>query len=192
MTERRVAGRTVPVSNLDKRYFPESGFTKGDVLDYYERISPQMLSHIAHRPLVLQRFPDGITDAGFFQKNDDPDFSLTGVFARRVAEVVVPQGPFTLEHRKADRKDRLFVDIFRNATASHVVAPYSLRPLPAAPVAAPLDWDEALDRGFDPQRITLANVFRRMAQKRDPWAELPRPRSTIASALHALDDAATQ
>jgi bifunctional non-homologous end joining protein LigD len=68
------------------------------------------------------------------------------------------------------------------------VAPYSLRPLPEAPVAAPLHWDEALSSRFEPRRITLNNVFRRLGQTDDPWADPPTPRTTIADALATLTD----
>jgi bifunctional non-homologous end joining protein LigD len=50
------------------------------------------------------------------------------------------------------------------------VAPYSLRALPGAPVAAPLEWDEALESKWDPQRWTIKNLFRRLAQRDDPWS----------------------
>ena len=114
-------------------------------------------------------------------------FDLTSTFARRVAEIVSERGDFTLEFRKNQRAGRLFLDIFRNGPASHAVAPYSLRPIAGAPVAVPLDWDEALSADFHPRRITIANVFRRLAQKTDPWAEPPRPTSTIADALARLE-----
>lgn len=306
MSSRTVAGRTIELSNLDKMYFPGgevSGggdpISKGDVVDYYERIAEQMLAHVAGRPLVLQRFPDGIDEFGFYQKNtpdhvpdwiervevatadggstrypvvddaagivyfanqgaivfhtllagadapmspvevifdldpssddlapvraaaaelrsvlddlglaprvkstgsrglhvvvdviDDGEvgFDLTSTFARRVAEIVSERGDFTLEFRKDQRASRLFLDIFRNGPASHAVAPYSLRPIAGAPVAAPLDWDEALAADFGPRRITIANIFRRLGQKTDPWADPPRPTSTIADALGRLED----
>ncbi len=232
-------------------------------MDYYERIAEQMLPHVAGRPLVLQRFPDGIDGFGFYQKNtpdhvpdwierveidtadggstrypvvddaagivyfanqgaivfhtllakadapmspvevifdldpssddlapvraaaeelrsvledlglaprvkstgsrglhvvvdviDDGEvgFDLTSTFARRVAEIVSERGDFTLEFRKNQRAGRLFLDILRNGPASHAVAPYSLRPITGAPVAAPLDWDEALSADFHPRR----------------------------------------
>jgi bifunctional non-homologous end joining protein LigD len=121
-----------------------------------------------------------VTDAG-------ADFELTRRFARSAAEVVAGRGDFTLEHRKSKRRGRLFLDILRNGPASHAVAPWSLRPLPGAPVAVPLDWDEALASSFQPRRITLANVFRRLASKPDPWADHPAPAATIASALHLLE-----
>jgi bifunctional non-homologous end joining protein LigD len=291
-----IAGREVRLTNLDKPYFADDGVSKGDVVDYYRRIAEVALPHLVDRPLVLQRFPDGIDGPGFFQKNTpdhapswirrveldtvdggttvysviddaaglvhlanqgtiafhtllvgasslgrpaeiifdlDPstddlgpvraaaaelrtvlddlglaprvkssgsrglhvvvdvvdegaDFGLTATFARLVAEQLVPRGPFTLEHLKRDRGDRLYLDVLRNGPASHAVAPYSLRPLPGAPVAAPLEWHEALDASFQPRRITLANVFRRLGQVPDPWADPTPPISTIADALRTL------
>jgi bifunctional non-homologous end joining protein LigD len=59
----------VPLSNLDKVYFPEDGFTKGDLVDYYRAIAPWLLPHLASRPLTLTRFPDGIHGKSFFQKD---------------------------------------------------------------------------------------------------------------------------
>lgn len=307
------------VSNPDKVFFPATdpsaqgaagdAITKADVVDYYHRIAGHLLPRVARRPLVLQRFPDGIDGDGFFQKNtpdhvpdriervdistadggttrytvldaddvddlvyladqgtivfhallgraEDPDrpvevvwdldpsgddldpvrdaarelrsvlddlgleprvkstgsrglhvvvdvidggagphgrgggepadYDLTKRFARAVAEEIEPRGPFTLEQRKQQRGARLFLDVLRNSAANHAVAPYSLRPLPGAPVAAPLDWDEALSSSFDPRRITLRNVFRRLGQTDDPWADPTAPRSTIADALSAL------
>jgi bifunctional non-homologous end joining protein LigD len=292
-------GHEIKLSNLHKPYFPEQGITKGDVVDYYRRIADVMLPHVTARPLVLQRFPDGIEGSGFFQKNtpdhvpdwierldvetatggstsysviggsaglvylvgqgaitihtllsasdaptrpievifdldpadDDlepvrqaafelrhvldeldlaprvkssgsrglhvvvdvidsaPDFDLTSAFARRIAELVVERGPFTLAQRKRDRDGRLFIDVLRNAPANHAVAPYSLRPLPEAPVAAPLQWHEALDRSFHPRRITLDNVFRRLGRIGDPWADVERPDTTIAQAMALLEPA---
>ena len=309
------------VSNPDKVFFPATDasarwaahddITKAEVVDYYRRIAPHLLAHVARRPLVLERFPDGIDGEGFFQKNTpdhvpdsiervdvstadggttryavvdtgdvddlayladqgaivfhallgraddldrpvevvwdldpsgddlDPvrdaarelrsvlddlgleprvkstgsrglhvvvdvidggagpngrgggepaDYDLTKRFARAVAEEIEPRGPFTLEQRKERRGGKLFLDVLRNSAANHAVAPYSLRPLPEAPVAAPLEWDEALSSSFDPRRITLRNVFRRLGQTDDPWADPTAPRTTIADALAMLSD----
>ena len=309
-TEREVSGRTVELSNLDKVYFPgETPIVKRDVVGYYERIADRMLPHIAGRPLVLQRFPDGIDGFGFYQKNtpehvpdwiarvdvdtvdggvtrypviddaaglvyfanqgaivfhtllataDAPErpievifdldpssddvgpvraaaaelrsiledlglaprvkssgsrglhvvadvidnahpagghdgdavgYELTSTFARRVAESVSERGEFTLEHRKNRRHGQLFLDVLRNGPASHAAAPYSLRPIGGAPVAAPLEWDEALAADFHPRRLTIANMFRRLAQKPDPWSRRATPTSTIAAALARIDQA---
>ena len=105
----------------------------------------------------------------------DVGFDLTSTFARRVAEIVSERGGFTLEFRKSQRGGRLFPDIFRSGAASHAVAPYSLRPIEGAPIAAPLDWEEAPSADSHLRRITIADVFRRLAKKPDPWADPPRP-----------------
>jgi bifunctional non-homologous end joining protein LigD len=64
-----VDGRRLQLSNLDKVLYPETGFTKGEVVDYYARIAPVLLPHIADRPMSFQRFPDGVASKGFFAKN---------------------------------------------------------------------------------------------------------------------------
>lgn len=103
---------------------------------------------------------------------DLPDFPTARALAEEVSQVLVAEAPdtFTLEFYKNKRGDRLLLDINRNAYQQHAVAPYSLRALPGAPVAAPLEWDEALSPRWDPQRWTITNLFRRLAQRDDPWS----------------------
>ena len=73
MAERRVSvhvdGRTLSLSNLDKVLYPETGFTKGEVIDYYTRVAPVLLPHLAGRPLTVKRYPNGVDGAFFFEKN---------------------------------------------------------------------------------------------------------------------------
>jgi bifunctional non-homologous end joining protein LigD len=64
-----VKGRRLKLSNLEKVLFPAAGLTKADLIDYYERVAPVMLPHLAGRPLSLERYPDGIDAEGFMQKN---------------------------------------------------------------------------------------------------------------------------
>jgi bifunctional non-homologous end joining protein LigD len=66
--------RVVPFTNLKKVFWPERGYTKGDLIEYYRRISPWLLPYVADRPLVLTRFPDGIDGKSFYQK-DAPDWA---------------------------------------------------------------------------------------------------------------------
>ncbi len=68
----QVAGRHLAVTNLTKPYWPEDGVTKGDLIDYYTRMSPYLLPYLAGRPIVLTRYPDGIHGKWFYQK-DAPD-----------------------------------------------------------------------------------------------------------------------
>ena len=64
-----IEGRELSVSNLDKVLFPQSGFTKGQLIDYYVRIADAMLPHIRERPLTMKRFPDGVEGKSFFEKH---------------------------------------------------------------------------------------------------------------------------
>jgi bifunctional non-homologous end joining protein LigD len=64
-----VEGRTLTLSNLDKVLYPETGFTKAEVIDYYTRIAPYMLPHVTDRPLTFKRYPDGVEGKFFFEKN---------------------------------------------------------------------------------------------------------------------------
>jgi len=69
----QIEGRDVSVSNLDKPLYP-SGFTKGQVIDYYIRVSDCLLPHLAGRPITLKRYPDGVESAYFYEK-DAPAFT---------------------------------------------------------------------------------------------------------------------
>jgi bifunctional non-homologous end joining protein LigD len=62
------------VSNADRVVYPEIAKTKGDVVAYYERIAERALPHIADRPLSIMRFPKGLSERGFFQKNVPPHY----------------------------------------------------------------------------------------------------------------------
>jgi bifunctional non-homologous end joining protein LigD len=291
-----VEGRDVKLSNPQKILFPVSGLTKADLIDYYRRIAPLMLPHVAGRPLSFERYPEGVAAEGFMQKNasdhfpswlhrvrlakqdgvvdhvvaeeqadliylanqacvtfhvwlsridrvdrpdrmvidldpSDDDFGkvrwaarearalleeiglapflqVTGSrglhiwvpldrsadldqvrgFASEVAERLVARRPreLTTAQRKAKRGDRVFVDVARNAYAQTAVAPYSVRPRPVAPVATPIEWAELEDPKLGPQRYTIRNIFRRLARKRDPWAEIERHARPLHGAKERL------
>jgi len=71
---RRIGTRTIELSNADKVLFPDDGITKGDVIEYYESVCAWILPHLKDRPLVLQRYPNGIAAAGFYQKQAGAHF----------------------------------------------------------------------------------------------------------------------
>ena len=294
-----VGGIEVGLSRTDKDLFPADGITKGDLVGYYQDLASRMLPYLADRPLVMARYPDGITGQRLFQKNvpgyfpdwvtrtevakqdgglqqvvcdkpatlvylanqaciemhiftsrvgrldrpdqvvfdmDPPDanhfgeacraalllrelleqgLSLTTFvkttggrglhvhvplraeedfdevrgFARQAAGVLAARHPdlVTLEQRKDSRGSRIYSDVMRNAYAQTVVAPYSVRARPGAPVAVPLHWEE-LAAGLEPGRFTLRTARRWLDRpgRDDPWAGLTRHRYGLARAADRL------
>lgn len=65
----KVGRHSVTISNRKKIYWPEEGFTKGDMIDYYDKVADLILPHLKGRPLSLKRNPNGITDKGFYHKD---------------------------------------------------------------------------------------------------------------------------
>ena len=72
--ELEVEGRRIKLSNLDKVLYPAAPFTKGQVIDYYLRVSDYLLPHLKDRPVTLKRYPDGI-HGDFFYEKDAPAFT---------------------------------------------------------------------------------------------------------------------
>jgi bifunctional non-homologous end joining protein LigD len=87
-TVTEIDGRRLTLTNLDKVLYPQTGFTKADVVDYYARIAPVMLPHLARRGVTMVRWPDGVEAHSFFEKRcppHAPEWVATG----RVYEDVV-------------------------------------------------------------------------------------------------------
>ncbi len=299
MNEAKTENDLLDITNRDKIFFPDDEISKGDVIDYYERIGETMLPHIQNRPITMHRFPDGIAAEGFFQKNapknlprsvesreiknrkngttqylicnnlttlrymanygnitshiwlsttdnlekpdrmifdldpSDDDFEqvrgAAGILhdfltvhlgltvflmttGSRGLHVVVPldrragfdevrefagnialrienENPdlITTEVRKNKRQGRLFLDIARNAYAQTTVAPYSLRALPGAPVAVPIEYAELSDSDLYSQKYNLKNIFRRLGQKQDPWKNINRHPFSLSRAKRKFD-----
>ncbi|HEY2790914.1 MAG TPA: non-homologous end-joining DNA ligase [Micromonosporaceae bacterium] len=117
------------------------------------------------------------------------DFDDVRAFALDVATVLVSRHPtlLTTEVRKAARGDKIFVDTLRNAYGQHAVAAYSVRPLPGAPVATPLDWSEVEDRHLTAQTFTIRDIAERLSYG-DPWKGISRPGPTLTRARKRLTD----
>ncbi|HET9172372.1 MAG TPA: non-homologous end-joining DNA ligase [Actinospica sp.] len=111
-------------------------------------------------------------------------------FARSVSAVLVSREPhrYTSEIRKNKREGRLFLDITRNAYAQLAVAPYTVRAVPDARVATPLDWAELADGALLPGRFTLRTMPDRLAEA-DPWRDPPGPVS-LSKARQRIGDLA--
>ncbi|MFD0275119.1 non-homologous end-joining DNA ligase [Kitasatospora sp. NPDC127111] len=108
-------------------------------------------------------------------------FDDVRAFARGVAELLAARHPdeLTTEARKQARRGRLYLDTQRNAYAQTAVAPYAVRALPGAPVAAPLSWEDVEDPDLTAQPWHLSAVDRLL--KADPWRGAPRGRSLAAA-----------
>src|SRR4051795_5841944 len=64
----KVGKREISLSNLDKVLYPETGTTKGEAIEYYAKVAPVMVRHLAGRCITLKRFPNGVNTTGFFEK----------------------------------------------------------------------------------------------------------------------------
>jgi bifunctional non-homologous end joining protein LigD len=80
-----VEGAKVDVTNLDKIFYPKAGFTKGQVIDYYVRISSVLLPHLQRRPITMKRYPDGVEGFFFYEKRC-PDHRPKWVKTTKVAK----------------------------------------------------------------------------------------------------------
>lgn len=292
----KVGAYAIELSHPEKALFPADGITKAELVEYYRQIGPAMLKHVHDRPLIMQRFPNGIQQTGFIQQQipeyfpqwiqrvtvpkergtvthaacnnlaslvylasqacitlhtwlsradkieypdqmifdldparDDFDevrvcalglrelldelglpgfvkttgsrgvhivvpldrsatFDEVRAFAREVADELVRRDPErrTTQPRKEQRGGRLLVDIMRNAYGQTAVAPYSVRALPGAPVAAPLAWS-ALERGdIGPRTFTIRNIRDHVAVNGDPWKGLARRARSLRTARRRL------
>jgi bifunctional non-homologous end joining protein LigD len=100
-------------------------------------------------------------------------------FAQDVGAAMAERAPrlVTVTMSKTKRRGRVFADALRNAFGQTIVAPYSVRRRPRAPVSTPLDWEE-VDVRFDPSRYNLRTIERRIAGP-DPWADFWRRRQSL-------------
>jgi bifunctional non-homologous end joining protein LigD len=276
----KISDKDISISKPDKILYPEDGYNKADVVAYYEKIFDYMFPHVSNRLLMLQRFPDGIKSAGFYQKEvpgyfpewidraqvskkeggnithvicnsretavylanqacitfhtwlsraENPDFPdkviidldppgqefakirktlfrvrdffdktelrvflmTTGSKGLHFVIPVEPENTFEKVKFKADllaerlekecesqfttnlsknkREGKIYLDSQRNSYGQTGVAPYSLRPVKGAPIATPIHWDEAFQKGFNARKYHIRNIFRRLAHVRDPW-----------------------
>ena len=292
--------REVRFSNLDKVFWPDDGYTKGDLIEYYRAISPWLLPYLKDRPVVLTRFPDGITGKSFFQKDAPgfiPDWMRTErmwsedtqreidyfvcddlasleylanmgtiplhVWGSRVATLEQPdwcildldpkEAPFThvvtvaraikqlcdgielpcfiktsgstglhvllplgrqctyeqartlggllarviaaelpdvatVTRQVGKRGARVYLDYVQNGHGRLLVAPFSVRPLPGAPVSMPLKWSEVTPK-LDIGKFTIRTAPARMNNlKEDPLQPVLELKPDLVSALARLQE----
>ena len=181
ISRRRLGQYSFETSNEDKVFFPDTGLTKGALIEYYERIAERILPHLRDRPLVVQRFPDGIDEEGFYQKQAaaylpdwittiEVDLKTTGgcqklVVCGKQATLVylIDQGCVTL-HPWLSSTDRI----------QH-------------PDSLVIDLDPP-DSGFDEARrdYTVENVLGRIHGRDDLWQGLRRRARALGPARERL------
>lgn len=292
--------RALPFTHLEKVFWPEDGFTKGDLIAYYRDMAPLMLPYLEDRPVVLTRYPDGIAGKNFYQKDapahaaewvrtarifsthaekeiayfvcDDADsllylanlgsipihvwssrastlanpdwcildfdpkgapfahvlrltlamhdlcreigipsfvktsgstglhvllplppgttFDQSRILAQLLSAIIAGDHPeiATTTRNIADRGGRVYLDALQNRHGQLLVAPYSVRPLPGAPVSAPLEWSEVNDKLL-PRAFTMRNMRQRVTkQAGDPMSPLLGARLDLLGALRRLED----
>ncbi len=80
-----VDGQTLALTNLGKVLYPDTGFAKGEVIDYYVAVADTLLPHLADRLLTRKRWPNGTASGSFFEKNSPrgtPDFERPSIMAQ--------------------------------------------------------------------------------------------------------------
>ena len=287
----------VKLSNPDKVFWPEEGYTKQDLAEFYAGIFPRLQPYVDDRLLTLERCPDGMNGGCFYQKEKpqgmpadtptirvespegkrkavnyvvggkletqlalvnlgcipvhvmggraraprkpdwicfdcDPesgkfaDAARAGLFIKEALDalklesfpktsgsrglhVFVPIRPevdasdvlafaqavvqkvaaahpneTTVEHSIAARKGRVYLDAFRNGFGQTVVAPYSVRRRPRAPVSTPLDWKE-VKSSLGPASFNIGN-FAKRAKHRDPWENFFNSRQSLKAAAKVV------
>jgi bifunctional non-homologous end joining protein LigD len=290
--------RRVTITNPAKVFWPDEGYTKSDLIEYYEAVSPWLLPYLKDRPLVLTRYPDGIAGKSFFQKDapewtpswirtarihaddvdrdidyfivddreslryvvnlgtiplhlwsshlaslDNPDwlvldldpkgapftdvvkvaralhsilddlglpsyvktsgatglhillplgagydYEVTRTFARLLAVMGVEAEPeiSTIARPLRSRGGKVYIDFGQNGRGQTVVAPFSARPLPGAPVSCPLRWEEVTAE-LDPARFTIKTAPARFETTGDPLAPVLTGRIDVAATLRKLE-----
>ena len=116
-------------------------------------------------------------------------FDSVREFARQAADLLASRAPeeLTTEQRRGERGGRLYLDIMRNAYAQLVVAPYSVRGRPGAPVATPLHWDELGNGSLSPGQFTMRTIGARLDKVGDdPWADMARRRRGLSGPRRRL------
>jgi bifunctional non-homologous end joining protein LigD len=290
--------RRVTVTNPSKVFWPDEGYTKSDLIDYYDAVASWLLPYLKDRPLVLTRYPDGITGKSFFQKDapewtpawirtarihsddvrrdidyfivddreslryvvnlgtiplhlwssrlaslDHPDwlvldldpkgapftdvvkvaralhrilneldlpsyvktsgatglhivlplgagydYEITRTFARLLAVMGVEAEPAisTIARPLRARGGKVYIDFGQNGRGQTIVAPFSARPLPGAPVSCPLRWEEVTAK-LDPARFTIKTAPARFERLGDPLAPVLTGRIDVAATLEKLE-----
>jgi bifunctional non-homologous end joining protein LigD len=117
------------------------------------------------------------------------DYPAVQAFARAVAATLAACDPdrLTTEFHVEKRGDRLYLDINRTRYGQHAVAPYAVRPIPGAPVATPLRWEELDDPALGPRSWNVETIGARLSDGGDPWSGIQAAAKAVGPAAAALE-----
>ncbi|HET6689976.1 MAG TPA: hypothetical protein VFG74_03835 [Miltoncostaeaceae bacterium] len=117
------------------------------------------------------------------------DYPAVQAFARAVAATLAAGDPdrLTTEFHVEKRGDRLYLDINRTRYGQHAVAPYAVRPIPGAPVATPLRWEELDDPALGPRSWNVETIGARLSDGGDPWSGIQAAAKAVGPAAAALE-----
>jgi len=172
MTRRQYGPYTVETSREEKIFFPEAGLTKGDVIDYYDKIAKVMLPHLKDRPLSMHRWPDGIDGKSFYQK-DVPDH-----FPDWIETVTLKKSGGTVDYAVCNNQATL---VYLADQACLVPHPWlSRKDRPNVPDRLVFDFDPAGEAGFD----LIRDAARRVQRRLEEAGLMPFVMTTGSSGLH--------
>jgi bifunctional non-homologous end joining protein LigD len=172
----KIGGRELSLSNLDKVLWPDEGYTKGDLIDYYESVAQWILPHVKGRPLTMERYPDGIDAQPFWEKN-----SPRGMPAW-VQTIAVPSDD-------GRRKTIDFILCNDEATLVYVANLASIVLHVWQSRVGSLDNPDYILFDLDPQQSTIATLAKVAIRFRDMVRELglePLVKTTGGKGLHLL------
>jgi bifunctional non-homologous end joining protein LigD len=157
--EIRRGSRVLKLSNLDKVFWPDDGITKGDLVDYYQRVADVLVPHLRDRPFTMKRYPDGIAGGHFFQKDAPthmPDWIKTSAFPASSRD-----GKRTRTIRYPLVNDELALLWMVNMGCIDMNAWYSRVDRPDRPDFVLFDLDPAQDAGFL-ETVRVAHLVRQL------------------------------
>lgn len=147
--------KSVATSHSDKILFPASGITKGDLIRYYDKIANDMLPYLKGRPLTMHRFPDGILDEGFYQKN------ASDYFPNWIKTSKVKKEGGWVNYVICDNKETLVYLVAQGTITFHVTLSKTDK----------LDYPDKLIFDLDPSEnnfksvVKVAQILRRLLEK---------------------------
>ncbi|GGR61253.1 non-homologous end-joining DNA ligase [Streptomyces roseolus] len=169
-TDIRVSGRTVEIKRAGKELFPDDGITKADLADHYRRVGPRILPHLRGRPLMLERYPDGIGGGRFMQK-DTPDH-----FPDWIHRAELPKEGGTVTYAVCDDLASLLYLVGQACITPHRWLSKADRP----------DHPDRLVFDLDPPGEDFAPVRRTAARLRELLDELGLPAALMTTGSRGL------